>query len=43
MHLAANMKNKQALYRIYDMDEEYGNEKEALKWLKALGKMDILT
>lgn len=39
----ADMKNKQALYtlyRIYDMDEEYGNEKEALKWVKALGKID---
>lgn len=39
LHLAADMKNKQAiytLYKIYDLDEEYGNKKEALKWLKLI-------
>ncbi len=43
LHLAADMKNKQAiytLYKIYDVDEEYCNEKETLKWLKAIEEFD---
>ncbi len=43
LHLAADMKNKQAiytLYKIYDVDEEYCNEKETQKWLKAIEEFD---
>lgn len=43
LHLAADMKNKQAiytLYKIYDLDEEYGNKKEVLKWLKVIEEFD---